>query len=144
MDMDTLIPYMKYVHAAFNVLVFILLTYQGLVGLGIRKTRLSGATDFTLVKKHRRNGPPLVLCGIAGFVAGPFLTLLDHGRIGVYPLHLLAGMLIVVALSAAFALSRRIRGPALGMRSAHMRAGFTLLSLYVIQIFLGTMIVLAN
>jgi uncharacterized membrane protein len=134
-----LIPYLKLIHGSFNTLVMFLFLYQGRLGLRIRGQRKHGKSPavFEVVRKHRRFGPLFVLMGFIGFFAGLTLVIFDQGRVFVYPLHLMTGLLIVLLLVTTFLISKKIRGPDSSWRTPHFIVGIFIISFYIIQIFLG-------
>jgi hypothetical protein len=117
----------------------ILFLYQGWCGLKIRKERIKGGTrDFSVIKSHRKNGPILSLLGLLGFLAGLFLVYLDKGHWMTYPLHFFVGLVLVLILGITYLLSRNIKGAGtFSARTTHMVMGFSLLGLYVVQVFIG-------
>lgn len=71
----------RVLHGAYNTLVALAFLYQGWLGLKIRKAEKSGDTkDFGVIKRHRGNGPVLVLLGILGYLAGATLIYIDKGH----------------------------------------------------------------
>jgi len=137
------IAYFKIAHGFFNLSMLALFCYQAWLGYRIRQARQSGApAPVDAVRRHRKGGPVFALWGILGFVSGIVVILLDKGRVFEYPLHLLGGLSIVLCISAAYAVSRRIKGPDPLPRDRHFRLGLLLLALYVIQVLLGLSILL--
>ncbi|GAB4388363.1 MAG: hypothetical protein Kow0025_07190 [Thermodesulfovibrionales bacterium] len=134
---DRTLAYLKVLHGGFNILVMALFFYQGLLGLRIRKSRKAGRPDAVSVRRHRRLGPVAAALGPGGFLAGLTLVYLDAGHALKHPLHFAFGAAIVVAISAAFALSRKIREAESPWRKRHMAAGFAILILYAVQAYLG-------
>lgn len=132
-----MLAYMRLVHGTFNTVLFVLIVYQGLLGYWIRKARLTGMQAVAITRRHRRNGPVLVLLVLAGFFAGAVLVYLDHGHLLKYPLHFINGASISMALSGMFLISKRIRAADTKWRMAHYRLGIITIVLYVIQLFLG-------
>jgi len=137
-----MLAYLRLVHGSFNVIVFALIVYQGLLGYRIRKARLAGIPAGGINRRHRKNGHFLVVLGIAGFFAGVVLVSLDFGHLLKYPLHFINGALISSALVCMFLISRRIRAADTQWRTAHFRIGIVTIVLYVIQLFLGLGILL--
>jgi hypothetical protein len=115
-----------------------LFLYQGWVGLTIRKQRRGGGPPISEnIRRHRKLGPFLFLFGLIGFCAGLTLVTLDYGGIFQYPLHFIAGLLIAIFLTTAFIISRQIRYNDPLWRTSHFILGLSIISLYIIQIFLG-------
>jgi hypothetical protein len=137
------LPYLKLAHGMLNLSMIFLFLYQGFMGLAIRRTRKAGAPlPLTVVRRHRKVGPVLVLWGIMGFVAGVILILLDKGRVLEYPPHFVTGLTIALLLSATYLVSRRIKGPDSPFRKLHFGIGLLLLPLCIIQSLLGLGILL--
>ena len=137
-----ILAYLRLGHGAFNTIICSFIVYQGMLGYGIRKARLAGGSAGNSNKRHRRNGPVLVLLGIAGFFAGMVLVYLDYGRILRYPLHFMNGAAIAAALIGLFLISTRIKGAAAPWRLAHFTLGIVTILLYFLQLFLGLGILL--
>jgi hypothetical protein len=137
-----ILAYLKLVHGTFNTIVFAFIVYQGFLGYSIRRARLAGITAGGITRRHRKNGPVLVVLGIAGFFAGVVLVFLDYGHLLKYPLHFTNGALISTALVSMFLISKRIRAADTQWRAAHYRLGIATIFLYVIQLFLGLGILL--
>jgi len=132
-----ILEYLKLGHGTFNVMVCSFLIYQGLLGYRIRKARLTHMSVGISQKRHRKNGPVLVVLGIAGFFAGMLVVFLDDGHLLKYPLHFINGATIAVALSGLLLVSRKIRTNDTQWRSAHFTLGIVTLLLYVSQLLLG-------
>jgi hypothetical protein len=142
-ELRQLVPWLALAHGALHMVLLLLFIYQGWLGWRIRKARRAGgALPRTALAGHRRNGPLLAVFCLLGFVAGLFIVLLDAGRVGVYPLHLLLALIIVLNLSALFLVSRKIRAGAEPWRGAHRWLGILLLCLYPLQALLGLSILL--
>ena len=138
-----LIAYFKLAHGFFNLSMLCLFCYQGWLGLQIRKARLASAPlPVDPVRRHRRMGPVFALWGGLGFGAGVVMILLDKGRIFEYPLHFLAGVLIVLLILSLYAVSRRIQEAGAPYRDIHFGLGMLLLLIYVFQSFFGLAILL--
>lgn len=137
-----LLAYLRLVHGTFNTIVFALIVYQGLLGYRIRKARLTRIPPGVINRRHRKNGPVLVVLGIAGFFAGVVLVYLDQGHLLKYPVHFINGALISMALFCMFRISKRIKAADTQWRTVHYRLGIVTLMLYVIQIYLGLDILL--
>jgi hypothetical protein len=136
------LAYLRLVHGTFNTIVFALIVYQGMLGYRIRKARLAGIPAGNITRRHRKNGPVLVVLGIAGFFAGVVLVYLDQGHLLKYPLHFINGGLISISLVGIFLISRRIKAADTQWRTAHYSLGIITIFLYVSQLFLGLGILL--
>lgn len=133
-----LLSLLRLVHGGFNVVVFLLLLYQGALGLGIRRARRTGAAlPFKTIRRHRRTGPVLAGLAVFGFCFGLGLVMVDTGNIFEYPPHLALGTLLMLLLGAAVILSRSIKGQDSRYRTPHLSVGVAILALYVVQIFVG-------
>lgn len=132
-----LIDIFKVIHGSFNALLALVFFYQAWMGLAIRKARKKKEPRISFIKRHRRLGPLLVVMGLAGYLAGIILVLIDEGRLLEYPLHLFVGSLIVFFLFGQYAVSRKIKGPESSWRTPHLVIGVTILCLYVLQIIIG-------
>lgn len=138
-----LIPWLALGHGIFHGGLLLLFYYQGWLGRRIRQERLAGAAPpLTAVHRHRRNGPRLALLCLLGFAAGPFIVLLNWGRIGVYPIHLFLGTAIILTVGGAYFLSRRIKVGDSAWRAWHRRLGIIILLLYPLQVLMGLGILL--
>lgn len=133
-----IIAYLKLIHGSFNVLVMLLLIYQGWSGLRTRNIRRAGnPPDFRLIKRHRKNGPFFTVLGCLGFIAGIIIVYLDEGEIFKYPLHFIIGSVIALALITTYLISKRISGAGSPLRTPHFVLGIGILVLYLVQVFLG-------
>ncbi|OGQ85458.1 MAG: hypothetical protein A2512_00450 [Deltaproteobacteria bacterium RIFOXYD12_FULL_56_24] len=138
-----LIPWLALGHGTFNSLVMLFFCYQGWLGYVIRHHRLTDApAPLPVMRRHRRQGPWLVMLGWTGFVAGMVIVLLDKGKVMTYPLHFSLGLAIVLIQGGAWAASRRIKGRGPEGRNRHRLMGILLLCLYPIQIIIGLGILL--
>jgi hypothetical protein len=132
------IMYLKYAHGLFNLTMAVLFLYQGWTGFAVRRARRAGGkVPFDRVRAHRKSGPALELGGLAGYLVGIGVVILDRGRLFEYPLHLATGTVLVGLMGVVYAVSRRIEGTAVKARSLHFRIGSALLALYVLQVFIG-------
>lgn len=131
------IAYLKLLHGAYNTVMMFLFMYQGLLGLKIRRQRVRGGQNFSIVKRHRKLGPVLALMGVAGFIAGMIVIYIDKGHVMEYPLHFLTGMSIALSITAAFLISRNIKGADSPWRTPHLIIGIVILCLYLIQATIG-------
>ncbi len=133
-----LLSYLRIAHGLFNFSVMLMFFYTARFGLQIRKARLSEAPPpAAAIKRHRLLGPRLAILGGLGFTAGLTLVLLDTGNILKYPAHFLVGTTIVTLLLTTFLVSRRIKGPLSPYRLPHFYLGLAILSLYLVEVFLG-------
>jgi hypothetical protein len=133
---------LRILHGAYNTAIALAFVYQGWLGLKIRKSRAGGAKDFPAVKRHRGIGPPLVLLGILGYLAGVVLIYIDKGHLFEYRLHNLVGSLIVILLMGTFLISRKIKASGPAWRTPHVILGLAILGAYLVQLFLGLNILL--
>jgi len=129
-------------HGAFNILLALAFAYQAWIGLAIRRGRKSGRPRPTAVKRHRKLGPLLVIMSAVGYCFGLVLVGLDKGHVLEYPLHFTVGSLIVLAVLAQFAISKKIKGRALSIRTLHLFIGISIICLYALQIAIGMGILL--
>lgn len=136
------LAYLRYVHGGFNLAMVLLFFYQGSLGLRIRRGRLADSPAPRAAGRHRRLGPVIAPLGVLGFLAGLALVFLDKGRVFEYPLHFLGGLSVAALVTAAFLLSRGIKGPGTPGRAAHFRTGAVLLLVYPVQAALGLGILL--
>jgi hypothetical protein len=133
-----IIAYLKPMHGAFNMLVMLLLIYQGWMGLRIRNIRRAGKPpDFKTIKRHRKNGPIFTILGCLGFIAGAIIVYLDEGEIFEYPLHFIIGLVITFSLITTYLISKRISGAESPLRTPHFILGIGILVLYIVQVFFG-------
>ncbi len=129
-----LIGYLKIVHGTYNMTVMLLIIYQGMLGLKIRR---SETPPIQIIKRHRTIGPIAVVLGSAGFFAGLFITFLDVGHIFKYPLHFINGLLLIAALITTYLISKKIKGTEKLWRNRHYNIGIFILVLYAVQVLLG-------
>ncbi len=137
MTFGLLIDIFKVVHGSFNALLALAFFYQAWLGLTIRKGRKRKKPEITAMKRHRRLGPLLAAMGLAGYLSGLILILIDKGWVLEYPLHLAVGSLIVFFLCGQYAVSKKIKGPESSWRTPHLAIGVMILCLYLTQIVIG-------
>lgn len=138
-----LVPWLALGHGILHGALLLLFYHQGWLGHLIRRARRAGTSPPPAeLRRHRRNGPRLAFLCLLGYAAGPFIVLLDWGRIGVYPLHLFLGTAIILAVGGAYFLSRRIKAGDSAWRDWHRRLGITILLLYPLQVLLGLAVLL--
>lgn len=137
------IAYLKLAHGLYNTVIVSLFIYQGLLGLRIRKQRKTGGVQaFKTIKRHRKNGPPLVILGVLGFCAGAILVYIDKGDLLKYPLHLVNGIFIALSITLTLFISTKIKGHSSIWRNRHFLLGLFILCLYLLQVWLGLNILL--
>ncbi len=129
-----IIEYLKLFHGAYNTIVMLLIVYQGILGLRIRK---AGNKPVHTIRRHRKIGPVAAVLGISGFIAGMTVIFLDSGRIVKYPLHFITGLLIASLLVTTYLISKKIKGPDKYWRNRHYAVGVLIIFLYFVQTFLG-------
>jgi len=137
-----LIAYLKLLHGLYNSIVFIMILYQGFLGLRIRREKRSGRIYPHDIKKHRKLGPILTFVSPIGFFAGIAIVYLDYGHIFEYPLHFIIGFFIMLSVFMTFLISRRITVTDDLWRNRHYILGIMIIFFYVIQIALGLGILL--
>lgn len=143
MDVNMLfIDLAKVAHGAFNTLLTFVFVYQAWTGLAIRRGRKSGHPRPTVVKRHRKLGPLLVVMSAAGYCFGLVLVRMDRGHVLEYPLHFAVGSLIVLVVLAQFAVSKKIKGRGLSIRALHLFIGISIIGLYTLQIAIGVGVLL--
>lgn len=133
-----LLAVLRIIHGLFNFSLLLLFCYTARYGLMIRKARRNLAPlPLAAVKRHRRLGPVLALLGGVGFAAGVTLVLLDTGNLLKYPGHFFVGVTIVTLLLTTFLVSRKIKGANSPYRLPHFLLGLAILTLYLVEVFLG-------
>ncbi|MFH1480531.1 MAG: DUF4079 family protein [Pseudomonadota bacterium] len=133
----------RVLHGAYNALVALAFLYQGWLGLKISKAEKSVDTkDFGVIKRHRGNGPVLILLGILGYLAGATLIYIDKGHFFEYRVHHLVGLSILILLATTFLVSRKIKGFVSPWRTPHFLLSSVMLGAYLVQLFLGLNILL--
>ncbi len=137
MTMKETIAYLRLVHGSYNFIVMFLFAYQAYLGVTVRSNRINRSFVPKIVRHHRRYGPPLVIIGIIGYLAGLALVYVDRRAVFKYPLHLAVGTLIVVLLIATFFISRKIKGASSPWRTRHYVVGGFILFLYFVQTLIG-------
>jgi len=129
---------LRLLHGLYNIIIALLFFYQGWLGLAIRRQRKAGkSSGITSVKRHRKLGPVIAILSITGLFSGIILALIDKGNILEYPLHLVAGVILVLFILTSYSISKKIRGRDSPYRTPHFILGITILSLYLLQLFLG-------
>lgn len=137
------IAYLKLAHGLYNTVMVSFFIYQSRLGLKVRKERNAGTMQtFKTIKKHRRNGPLLVILGVLGFCAGAILVYIDKGDVFKYPLHLANGIFITFSITITLFISTKIKGPSSPWRTRHLLLGLFILCLYLLQVWLGLNILL--
>jgi len=132
------VPYLKYAHGLYNILVIMLFLFQGWLGLKIRHGRISGnPQEVKFVRRHRKVGPAFAIMGIFGFIGGIGTAYLSEGEIFEYPFHFLTGLTISSLIILTFLISRKIRGRESPWRNPHYIIGIVIITLYFFQAFLG-------
>lgn len=137
MTFKELIPYLKYLHSFYNFLMMVLFFYLGFLGLRIRRERKAGTRTPKIIKRHRKNGPILALMGALGFFSGAISVYILYGKLLIYPLHFLTGLILLISIFTAFLTSKKIRGSGSPFRTPHFVIGILILILYLIQTILG-------
>lgn len=137
------ISYLKLAHGLYNTIIVSLFIYHGWLGLKIRKGRKAGSLQlFKTIKRHRRNGPPLVIVGVLGFCAGVILVYIDKGNVFKYPRHLVNGLFIALSINITLFISTKINGTSPSWRTCHFLLGLFIVCLYLLQVWLGLNILL--
>ncbi len=137
------INYLKLLHGSYNTVVALLFMYQGSLGWRIRTERKAGGRrDAAIIRRHRRGGPIFAVLGIGGYFAGAVLVYLDKGHLYEYPLHLMTGTCIALAITTTYLVSRMISMPESRWRTPHFLIGLFIVLLYLIQITIGLNILL--
>lgn len=140
----TFFPYLKYAHGLFSAIIIILFIYQGLLGLRIRmRRRAGGRPEVPFVRTHRKIGPFLVILAVSAFAGGAGSVFLQWDDYFMYPIHFLNGAALISLAVLTFAISRKIRGKVTAWRTVHYFTGLTLLSLFILQAYLGIRILFA-
>jgi hypothetical protein len=137
------LDYLRLLHGSFNTIVALLFIYHGSLGWRIRKERKRGGErNPKVIRRHRKEGPIFAVLGVAGYVAGAGLVLIDKGRLLVFPTHMIVGSCIALLIITTFIISRKIKGPESSWRTPHFILGLLILLLYIVQIYLGLGILL--
>jgi hypothetical protein len=133
-----LLANLRLAHGAYNSIVTLLFLYHGGLGFRIRRDRRAHAPfPLSVIKRHRRLGPALLILGGFGFLEGLTLVMLDSGKVLQFPPHLFTGFTIVVLLIATYKISRDIKGPDSPFRTTHFVFGIAILCLYLVNVYLG-------
>jgi hypothetical protein len=134
---------LRLLHGSFNAIVALLFIYHGSLGWRIRKERKRGGErNPGVIKKHRKEGPIFAVLGVAGYLAGAGLILIDKGHLFVYPTHMIVGSCIALLIVTTFIISKKIKGTESSWRTLHFMIGLFILLLYIIQMYLGLGILL--
>ncbi len=134
---------LRLLHGSFNAIVALLFMFHGSLGWRIRRERKRGGKrNPGLIRRHRKEGPVFAVLGVAGYVAGVGLILIDKGHVFEYPLHMIVGSCIALLIITTFVISKKIRGPESSWRTPHFLIGLLILFLYIVQLYLGLGILL--
>ncbi len=128
---------LRYVHGAYNFLVYMFACFQLYMGLKIRSARISGIRNPAVQKRHRQTGPYLAVLAAGGFIVGLTLIILDTGRVLDHPYHLTLGALIVAGLAHQWISSKSIRPADDATRRRHRWVGLSLAAVYSAQVLIG-------
>ncbi len=129
---------LRLLHGLYNTIIALLFFYQGLLGFKIRRQRKSGKpSGITTAKRHRKLGPVIAILSVTGLFSGITLVLIDKGNILEYPPHLIAGVALVLFILVSYRISKKIKGKDSPFRNPHFIVGICILSIYLIQLFLG-------
>ncbi|MCC6544498.1 MAG: DUF4079 family protein [Nitrospirae bacterium] len=130
-------------HGFYNIVIASLFFYQGWLGLAIRRLRKTGEPPVVkIVKRHRKLGPVIAILSAMGLFSGITLALLDKGNILEYPVHFFVGCILVILILATYRISKKIKGRDSIYRNPHFIFGIIIVSLYLLQLFLGLGILL--
>ena len=132
----------KIAHGAFNTLLAFAFLYQAWMVLAIRRGRKNGRPRPTIIRRHSKFGPLLVVMSATGYCFGLVLVTLDKGHALEYPLHFAVGSLIVLFVFGQFAVSKKIKGCESSFRTLHLLIGICIISLYAFQIVIGVGVLL--
>lgn len=125
-------------HGFYNIIIALLFFYQGWLGLKIRRQRKKDNPPvISTIKRHRKTGPVIVILSVIGLFSGLTLILIDKGTIFEYPPHLIVGVTLVLFIFVSYRISKKIKGRDSPFRTPHFIVGISILSLYLIQMFLG-------
>ena len=134
----SIIPYLRYTHGLYNILIFLLFLYQSRLGIKIRKERMQGSTPTSsIIRRHRQFGPLLSIIGITGLISGLIIIFVHNGIFFVFRLHFMTGIAISILIIITYLSSRNIKGRDSAWRTPHFTVGIILICLYFIQTFLG-------
>jgi uncharacterized iron-regulated membrane protein len=137
------LDYLRLLHGSFNAIIALLFIYHGSLGWRIRKERKRGGErNLKVIRRHRKEGPIFAVLGVAGYLAGVGLILIDKGHLFEYPSHMIIGSCIALLIITTFIISKKIKGLESFWRTPHFMIGLFILLLYVIQIYLGLGILL--
>lgn len=142
---NIVLPYLKYVHGIFNLIVFLFFLYQGATGFRMRrKRRTEGIPAVHLIRGHRKLGPFLVIFILFGFLGGIASVSLSWGSFFLYPIHFLNGSAISALAVLTFFVSRKIRARDNTWRNVHAFIGLVILILYALQVSFGLRMLLGS
>jgi hypothetical protein len=134
---------LRLLHGSFNTIVALLFMVHGSLGWRIRRERKRGGErNPGVIRRHRKAGPIFAVLGVAGYLAGVGLILIDRGHLFVYPSHMIVGSCIALLIITTFVISKKIKGPESVWRTPHFMIGLFILLLYIIQLYLGLGILL--
>lgn len=134
---------LRLLHGSFNAIVALLFMVHGSLGWRIRRERRRGGErDPGVIRRHRKEGPIFAVLGVAGYLAGVGLILIDKGRLFVYPFHMIVGSCIALLIVTTFVISKKIKGRESSWRTPHFIVGLFILLLYILQLYLGLGILL--
>jgi len=132
-----ILEYLRAIHGIYNFSIFCLFSYQGILGIKIRRARKAEKPlPISAIKRHRRQGPLFALLGVAGYVFGAVLGYLDDGLPIKYIAHFLNGTIIALLIITTYLISRKIKAGST-LRTPHAIIGILILILYILQVLLG-------
>jgi Protein of unknown function (DUF4079) len=134
---------LRLLHGSFNAIVALLFVYHGSLGWRIRRERKRGSgRNPAIIRRHRKEGPIFSVLGVAGYLAGVGLILIDKGHLFEYPSHMIVGSCIALLIITTYIISKKMRGLESFWRTPHFVIGLFILLLYIVQIYLGLGILL--
>jgi hypothetical protein len=127
-----------YAHGLYNLLIIFLFLYQGWLGFKIRKDRMrDNPPAVKIVKRHRKLGPIFSILGITGLLSGLTVAYIAYRRFFILNLHFFGGSIITILIAINYFFSRKIKGVESSWKTAHFVSGVTLICFYLVQAFLG-------